>query len=171
MKLISDEYRKLNKELHLSPKKYGQRGHRHLGVVKSLRKKYKCKTVLDYGCGQGDLSRKAWFAVQNYDPAVDEYSQLPAPADLVVCTDVLEHIEPELLDNVLSHLQELAVKVGYFVIATRYDTSKTLPDGSNPHKIVRKAEWWQKKLSEYFESDLKHETKGECTILCTPLKQ
>jgi 2-polyprenyl-3-methyl-5-hydroxy-6-metoxy-1,4-benzoquinol methylase len=167
-KLISDTYRQQNALLHKSKTKYGQRGHRHLKIVSKLRKKYKCTSVLDYGCGTGDLSKKAPYWVSNYDPAIDEYSKLPEPADLIVCTDVMEHIEPELLDNVMGHLKELTQKFAYFVIATRPDTSKTLPDGSNPHKIVNDAKWWVNKLSEYFcveDIDIK---KGEVIILCTP---
>lgn len=166
MKLISEKYRNQNHLLHESPTKYGQRGHRHLNIVSKLRSAYECSSVLDYGCGKGDLSNHADFDVQNYDPAIHEYSDLPGQADLVVCTDVLEHIEPEFLENVLAHLAFLTQKVAYIVIATRYDRSKTLPDGSNPHKIVESADWWREKIPfDVVEEEIK---EGEVYFTCVP---
>ena len=169
MKLISDEYRKQNELLHKSRTKYGQRGHRHIPVITEIIEDHDCATVLDYGCGTGELVKKAPFEVNSYDPAISRYAQLPKPADLVVCTDVLEHIEPELLDNVLKHLKDLTLKVGYFVIATRPDTSKSLPDGSNPHKIIQKPHWWKSVLSNYFTVYQFRAKIGECE--CIVLKR
>ncbi|MDR9419449.1 methyltransferase domain-containing protein [Gracilimonas sp.] len=167
MKLISDEYKEQNRLLHESKTKFGQRGHRHLNQVRKLYKEYKCSSIIDYGCGKADLSKACRVKVQNYDPGIPEYDIDPDSADLVVCTDVLEHIEPELLDNVLSHLQELTLKVGWFVIATRYDRSKTLPDGSNPHRVVKPGKWWKAKLSNYFTIEQFLDGGGEayCTLL------
>lgn len=169
MKLISDEYREQNQLLHQSRNKFGQRGHRHLPAITELIERHNCASVLDYGCGTGELAKKAPFDVINYDPAISRYSNMPNSADLVVCTDVLEHVEPDLLDNVLKHLQGLTCKVGYFVIATRPDTSKTLPDGSNPHKIIEKPHWWKSVLSNYFIIEQFRAKIGECE--CIVLKR
>jgi hypothetical protein len=95
--------------------------------------------VLDYGCGKGTLDLPG---IRRYDPAVPEYSKLPDPAHLVVCTDVMEHIEPEYVGNTILHIYSLTKRVAYFQIATRKDKSKNLPDGTNPHKTIRKAGWW-----------------------------
>lgn len=167
MKLITEKYRELNQQLHESKHKYGQRGHRHLDKLKLIKGAYDCSTVLDYGCGTATLARHASFTVKNYDPAIPQYSSMPDPADLVVCTDVLEHIECDLLDNVLSHLQDLTLKVGFFVVATRPDTSKTLPDGTNPHKIIESPGWWTTKLSEYFTIESAEGKGGEVEIIVT----
>ena len=48
-----------------------------------------------------------------YDPAFPEYGE-PRGADLVCCIDVLEHIEPDLLDNVLDDLARITLKHGFF---------------------------------------------------------
>ena len=169
MKLISDYYRKQNEQLHQTHKDYGQKGHRHLTVIKHLRDRYKCKTVLDYGCGGGKLAKNAPFKVINYDPAIPEYSKLPIPADMVVCTDVLEHIEPELLDNVLDHIAGLTRGVAYFVIATRKDRTKLLPDGTNPHKIVKEPSFWRDQLAKRFKIVRVTPKRGEVEVICEPL--
>lgn len=150
--LISDEYRQLNYELHNSPVKYGsfndRRADFHVNKVKGLVKKYSCTSILDYGCGKGDLSKI--IPCTNYDPCIPKFSIIPEPHDLIVCTDVLEHIEPEKLNNVLSHIHSLMIQCGYFIIATRPDRSKKLPDGSNPHRIIENHKWWVDQLNKYF---------------------
>jgi hypothetical protein len=80
-------------------------------------------------------------------PPFHRVAALPGFADLVVCTDVLEHVEPELLDTVLRHLRSLARKAVFVVIATR-PSNKTLSDGRNAHLIVETAEWWIAHLIE-----------------------
>ena len=170
MKLISEYYKRQNRLLHESGEKYGQRGVRHLNKVVQLKRQYECETILDYGCGSGTLGNKL-DGVQNYDPGVPEFDIVPEPADLVVCTDVLEHIEPDLLDNVLKHLHILTNKCAFFSIATRYDSSKLLPDGTNPHKIVQPVAWWAKILTDYFTVEQSKMRIGEVEFVCTPLSR
>lgn len=148
MDLITETYRGLNAELHRRNHRYGIGGSQHWRKIVPLLKVYKIKTILDYGCGKGTLSKV--IHCTNYDPCVPEFNHEPVPHDLVVCTDVLEHIEPELLENVLTHIHSLTLKLGYFSIANRRDKSKNLPDGSNPHRIIESAEWWEERLKPYF---------------------
>ena len=84
-----------------------------------------------------------------YDPAFPEYG-LAQPADLVCCIDVLEHIEPELIKNVISHLSSLVLQFGFFTIHTGA-AKKTLPDGRNAHLIQKPSSWWLSLLIQYFE--------------------
>jgi hypothetical protein len=152
--LISEEYLRLNAELHRSPAKYGHRGKNHLAAVVGLWEQFEIRSTLDYGCGKAKLRdairESTGRQIACYDPAIPEFSELPKPADLVVCTDVLEHVEPDLIDNVLDHLQTLVKKVGFFVISLKLDETKTLPDGTNPHRLVRSPKWWTEKLSARF---------------------
>jgi hypothetical protein len=69
---------------------------------------------------------------------------------MVVCTDVLEHIEPEHLDAVLRHVCSLAKKAVFLQIATR-PAKKCLPDGRNAHLTVQSAEWWLAKIPARIE--------------------
>lgn len=151
MHLISETYRALQTDLH-SRFNYGHGGDAKecADLVRSL----KPHTVLDYGCGQGHLKRLlvTEFSVEEYDPAIDGKDEEPSRADVVVCADVLEHIEPDLLGNVLLHLYALTRKRLILVIATR-PSSKIMADGRSAHLIVENADWWRAKLSGLFEFD------------------
>ena len=110
--------------------------------------------LLDYGCGHNlslreTLKPERAFKYQCYDPGVPEYAEAPVPAQMVVCIDVLEHIEPELLDNVLDHLEELTEEVLFATVHTG-PAGKVLPDGRNAHLIQQPAEWWLPKFMERF---------------------
>jgi hypothetical protein len=169
-KLISEEYRKLNQQLHKEREDYGSRQRLDMyDDVLSLMALHDCRTVLDYGCGKATMS-KFINGVTNYDPCIKEYSAPATPHDLIVCADVLEHIEPELLDHVLADIISNANKAIYLVIATRTDTTKTLPDGRNPHLIVEPGSWWLRKIKALLPSwkinALIDPTKGEVKIKC-----
>ena len=154
--MISAEYRALNELLHQSDPAYGSgSGAKYGEFVLEAMRRTGSTTVLDYGCGKGSLKRALGAFVANYDPAVPEWSEMPSPADLVVCTDVLEHVEPEQLVAVLSHIRGLALRAVFFVIACR-EARKTLADGRNAHLIVEPPEWWAELLSEQFKPMVRH---------------
>lgn len=87
--------------------------------------------------------------VQCYDPGVPEYEEMPEPAEMVVCIDVLEHIEPDLIDDVLDHLESLTEKV-LFATVHMLPAGKILPDGRNAHLIQKPPAWWLPKFLERF---------------------
>ena len=128
--LISEEYRKLNHDLHLSDDGYGKTLPKFVKLIKPLVRPG--DTVLNYGCGKSMLTCGAINRVTNYDPAIPGLDAPPEPADVVICTDVLEHVEPECLDEVLDHLQTLTRRDAFFTVAT-VPSSKTLADGRNTH--------------------------------------
>ena len=142
--LISEEYRELNRQLHEHNHGYGG-GNKWAEFIGEFAE----GTVLDYGCGKGHLSKLLpHLNIIEYDPAIPGKDELPEPADTVVCNDVLEHVEPEYLDNVLNHLVSLTKKNLLLVIACR-PGNKFLPDGSRAHRIIKSEEWWEKKLAQY----------------------
>ena len=142
--MISEEYRRMNQVLHENPA-YGNSATRWVPYISYMRG----NTVLDYGCGKGKIARKANFPIDEYDPAIPGKDTLPEPHQCVICTDVMEHIEPEYLDAVLEHIQSLMLEAGFFVISTKA-AKKVLPDGRNAHLIIKPAVWWMDKLSDYF---------------------
>lgn len=154
--LISPAYVGEQKTLHALPQGYGGKGRKWAPTVRYLVEHYRASSVLDYGCGQGSLVAALMndqgesgllssVRFAEYDPAIPGKDQPPTFADLVVCTDVLEHVEPERLDAVLTHLRQLARKAVFLVVAL--DTAnKTLSDGRNAHLIQQPAEWWRAKV-------------------------
>lgn len=142
VRLISDDYREQNRQLH-GNRDYGTSGQKYRDIAI----RYREGTALDYGCGKATL---ALPDMALYDPAIKGLDAPPEPADFVACTDVLEHVEPEFLDNVLDDLRRVTRKVLLVAVST-VPAKKALPDGRNAHLIVRPMEWWAKKLAERFE--------------------
>lgn len=160
--LASEEYRKQLQEKHATIA-WGKHGHSHAPEVQEFIQRLGAKSVLDYGCGRATIGKAlSGVKVQEYDPGVPGKDHLPKPADMIVCTDVLEHIEPHLLDNVLRHIYLLARRGAYFVIATRL-ARELLPDGRNAHLIVQPPEWWLEKLRQHGWINIRtEERKGFC---------
>jgi hypothetical protein len=145
--LITEEYRKLNEQLHNSNDGYGRSGHKWADAVRQILAQTKGTSVLDYGCGKKTLQEALGFEIANYDPAVPGLDAPPDPADVVACTDVLEHIEPECLDEVLRDLNRCTKEVILLVVATR-PAKKTLADGRNAHLIQRPINWWLEQIGK-----------------------
>jgi 2-polyprenyl-3-methyl-5-hydroxy-6-metoxy-1,4-benzoquinol methylase len=125
-------------------------GKAYIPLMTNIYLEYECDDILDYGCGKGQIAKfRPTLPIKNYDPAIPEFSSDPEPADLVICLDVMEHIEPECLDNVLEHLRKLIKKVGLISVSTRL-AKKHLPDGRNAHLIVEEPEWWLPKFLKHF---------------------
>lgn len=161
--LISRYYRNQLIELHGEDKSWGTTGGEYfLDVMKAVEEDG-CKSVLDYGCGKGYLIALIRDAMasepprvpeglvrcEGYDPAVQEYAELPAPADMVISTDVFEHIEPQNLETVLEHIAAAMIISGFFVIASN-PAKAILPDGRNAHLIQEGEEFWKEKLQAVF---------------------
>ncbi len=148
--MITPEYLEEQKRLHAQG--YGGKGDRWARIVFGLASNFDCRQVLDYGAGQGTLALALEappfrLKTRNYDPAIERWSGRPAPADLVVCTDVLEHVEPEHLEAVLDDLTGLARKALFLVVSTR-ECSKWLTDGRNAHISVHPPTWWRAALGQ-----------------------
>ena len=165
--LISNEYKKLLIEQH-EDRYWGGTGRQHADDIREWAAECNCNTALDYGSSNHRDCLKRHFhytypgelLFYEYDPAVESKSGLPLPQDIIVCTDVLEHIEPELLDNVLEHMRDCMLKCGYFVIST-IKAVQVLSDGRNAHLIVEDKEWWKAKLEEYFSVESMTWTRNE----------
>ena len=69
---------------------------------------------------------------------------------MLVCLDVLEHIEPELLDSVLDDMKSLMLEIGFFSVHTG-PAKKFLSDGRNAHLIQEPPSWWLPKIESRFE--------------------
>ena len=126
--------------------------------------------IVDFGCGTGrggqkiaNLTRCEVQLVDFAENCRDEGNNLPfTVADLTkpigvsgnigYCTDVMEHILPEDVSDVIRNIMD-CVDSCYFKIAL-FDDSMGKLIGHPLHLSVFPSEWWQSKFSEY---DIKYE--------------
>lgn len=156
--LISESYKKQQEHLHETTT-YGTASIEKAPVVAKIMNNLGVTKLLDYGSSklcnlaktinEGRLVDHA-FTYIPYDPAVERFSERPEPTEMVACIDVLEHIEPDLLDNVLNDLERVTEVVGFFSVHCG-PASKVLQDGRNAHLIQKPPEWWLPKIIERFE--------------------
>lgn len=154
--LISDEALAEETALGMRPDGYGGKGNRWAAAVIWVASRFGCGSVLDYGCGEGKLRARLLedaprLDVREYDPRIPGKQDRARVsfADLVVCTDVLEHVEPEKIGNVLRDIDTLARRAVFLVVCLR-PSNKRLSDGvTNAHRLVRSKAWWEAKLSEH----------------------
>lgn len=110
--------------------------------------------LLDYGSGKGyqylrDRMHMEWGGALPwcYDPGVMQLGQRPDKQfHGVFCLDVMEHIEPEDLSDVIRDcVQYVDGQPGsfvYFHTCCRM-ASKHFPDGRNLHRTVMPSDWWE----------------------------
>jgi hypothetical protein len=154
MLTITEDYRKMQQKLHKNPH-YGVASISFAPLVAKVINAYKIKTLSDYGAGKQNL-KKALISnnvhleeYYPYDPAFPEYGA-PSSADLVCCIDVLEHIEPDLIDNVISELSKIVTHIGFISIHMG-PAGKFLEDGRNAHLIQKPTSWWLGKFIFHFD--------------------
>jgi hypothetical protein len=151
--LISEDYKAQQRELHQN-EYYGTASVSYAPLVTNLINQLQIDEMLDYGAGKGRLAESIKpdrkLLIELYDPAQPDWSDTPSPRQFVTCIDVLEHIEPELLNNVLNDLQRVTKQYGFFTIHTG-PAVKVLNDGRNAHLIQEDFRWWLPKLWSRFD--------------------
>lgn len=162
--IISEEYVEQNRELHDSTPEYGISGSKRANEVRKLIEATNASTILDYGCGKGTLAKALSFPIWEYDPAIPGKDKPPRAADLVVCTDVMEHVEPQYLESFLLDLARCTRKVCYAVIHTGA-SMRNLPDGRNTHLIQQPANWWKGQLERHFKVAMLKEVGVELHVI------
>lgn len=165
--LITPQYQQLQETFHVQRPDYGCSSSRHVDFILDLAAKLNTRDILDYGCGKAHLQKGIPYPIQNYDPCIPEYAKRPSCARIVVCTDVLEHIEHDCLDAVLDDLRRLTGEVLFLNVACR-PAAKFLPDGRNAHLIQETPTWWMRKLLPLFDLASFQVGKGEFTTIMTP---
>ena len=164
MKTISEEYVLQLAQLHNEKASFGDA--KGLKQTEKWIRKYSPKSIIDYGCGKGGVTlalQEAYpdMTVQGYDPGNSNFNTRPEGTfDMLVSSDVLEHIEPVFLENVLKHMNELFTKVAFLIIATS-PAKKFLPDGRNAHLIVENPGWWKPLIEKHINGKIVHHEFAE----------
>lgn len=147
---IASEYRRM----HDAKKFNGDSLGMHIPEIRKLIKQHDCKTILDYGCGKAKIHKKEKLGeVTLYDPYYEPYSKKPdGTYDMVICTDVMEHIPLDDVSNVICDLAGYANKVLFLAICTK-PAKKSFSNGENVHLTVKSQPWWEGMFRHEF---LKH---------------
>ena len=156
--MFTEKYRLLNKQLHESNADYGTAIKSKINLITDIIDNQHIHSVLDYGCGKGLLKKlllekygdnKLW--INEYDIAFEQKLSR-SPSDLVVCSDVMEHVETEYTKAVLEDIEHHTQRYALFVISTK-QSDKNLPDGRNAHINIKSTKDWAELLNQYFEID------------------
>ena len=145
---ISDQQLALNKELHQLNPAFGNRNQAS-GMaaqlplaVHRMHEMGLCSSVLDYGTGKGMLVERLRselpenISVDGYDPAVKKWStKSNSSYDILLCLDVLEHVEVNTIDSVIEDISSMTRHFCYIVIDLQ-PAVKKLSNGRNAHILL-----------------------------------
>lgn len=149
--LITDKYQEVLRQTRRESGAWGTTGGKYADDVRALLQLEPYTDILDYGAGHGALAAELTeFEVTEYDPAILGKEHGNQPRSFVTCFDVLEHIEPDLLEAVLLDLKRCLLDKGYFIVSCR-KAKKVLADGRNAHLIVETPRWWSKQIKRHFD--------------------
>ena len=172
--LVTPEYKEILEKEHKRDRAWGSTGASKAGKIVRLASAKGIKSILDYGCGKGALKahmsqQHPEYIISEYDPGIPGKDTPPEPTDMVVCVDVLEHIEHECVDAVIDDLKRLTVKL-LMVDICSHPAGKILLDGRNAHLIQEHGDWWVEKFSKYFDFEAKAAFPGGLYAAMIPKK-
>jgi len=162
--MISENLKKTYTDIHAKTA-FGKRA-KIPPYLKTFIKDKSPDSILDFGCGKGNLVKVLNdtykdIAVHGYDPANPEFDKVVPNVDLIVSTDVLEHVEPEHIEDTIEMLS-LKGKFYYHLISCA-PAKLILPDGRNAHLIQEGPTWWRQKFEKFgyeiLQEDYKEFTK------------
>ena len=150
--LISKEYKEKIVAFHKKRGWGGPISNNVPSIIYTYMALSQANSILDYGAGSGLFKEKmdnqypnAKFNIHEYEPGIIGKDDDPPICDATVCLDVLEHIEPDKIDNVLQHIYDKTNKWAYIIICCT-PSRKTFPDGQNLHILQRESNWWLEKF-------------------------
>jgi len=116
-------------------------------------------SLLDFGCGKpifyNPSPYKKELEIYLYDPYYYKFRTAQSKKyDLVIATDVMEHIEKNNVNNVIQKITSYAKKAIYLSICTR-PAKKKLPDGRNAHINIMNNLQWIKIIKKHKKKDFK----------------
>ena len=128
-------------------------------------------TILDFGCGgsvhwhmdvpiRGKRTQSAteYFGKKlrgfyRYDPAHPLYDIKPTGKyDIIMCTEVLEHIPMDEMHDILTEIASYLVDDGVVILTIPKGlSSNAFPDGENTHCTLMSTKEWHDLLDKYFK--------------------
>ena len=165
MHLFTKDYYEDGVRKHISGyENYKWEPTRSIPEALDIQKEFTFKTCVDYGCAKGFLVNAlriigidaygediSEYAVENCHPNVREYVSLPTDKyyDLLICKDVLEHVEEEDLPEVLQFLKKKSNQFFFVVPVGDEDRFRIREYEVDITHVTKKNEEWWIKLFEY----------------------
>lgn len=166
--MISETYRQQLYQYRGINKDWGQTVKTKVFDIECFATDNACRTMLDFGSGAGILSQKLKekFNITEYDVGIVGKNILPDDNfDITVCVDVMEHVEPNYINQTLDWIRLHTSKVAFFTICC-IPSKGHFANGSNLHKTVCPPEYWLGKLSSRFSHVIYHGNSNAITIKC-----
>lgn len=166
------DYIKQYELLYKRKKNYGKTSIKLYDMLKKIINDLNISSVLDYGCGKSKLldliKKNKKIKIYRYDPAIKKYSKLTKnKTDLVICTDVLQHVPLYDLDKVLKEIKSKGIYILFYIKCTNHKTK--LPNKTYANCTVYDKKWWLEKLSNYYD-DIKEIKISDLTSVCFIMK-
>lgn len=166
------DYIKQYELLYKIKKNYGKTSIKLYDMLKKIINDLNISSILDYGCGKSKLldliKKNSKIKIFKYDPAIKKYSTLTKnKTDLVICTDVLQHVPLYDLDRVLKEIKSKGIYILFYIKCTNHKTK--LPNGTYANCTVYDKKWWLEKLSTYFYN-IKEIKISDLTSVCFIMK-
>lgn len=172
---ISQAHRERLRDLHRRDPNFGVIGHRWADRLWRYMLAVDARTLLDYGAGRSGLAaavkaKPGVIETHEYEPAFGHLE--PSPHDFVSCIDVMEHVEKDQVDAVLTDIRRCARKGALITISLRNASQKKRAT----HPMVKPREWWLQTIGIAFAGPYKIEevpildvskAKSEIAILIT----
>jgi len=165
MHLFTKDYYEDGVRKHISGyENYKWEPTRSIPEALDIQKEFTFKTCVDYGCAKGFLVNAlriigidaygediSEYAVENCHLNVREYVSLPTDKyyDLLICKDVLEHVEEEDLPKVLQFLKKKSNQFFFVVPLGDEDRFRIREYEVDITHVTKKNEEWWIKLFEY----------------------
>lgn len=166
------DYIKQYELLYKIKKNYGKTSIKLYDMLEKIINDLNILSVLDYGCGKSKLldliKKNKKIKIYRYDPAIKKYSKLTKnKTDLVICTDVLQHVPLYDLDRVLKEIKSKGIYILFYIKYTNHKTK--LPNKTYANCTVYDKKWWLEKLSNYYD-DIKEIKISDLTSVCFIMK-
>jgi len=138
-------------------------------------------SLIDYGCGTGRalIHFRDWgLEVTGVDIAANcmeawlpfvracLWELPPVSSDWAYCTDVMEHIPENRVDDVLHGIRSRTAKGAFFQIAMRPDASGPLIIGEQLHLTIKPIEWWKRRLEKHWPEVHMEDLTTRCLAVC-----
>ncbi len=156
--MISDDYKKQIRQTREGWADWGSSAAKNQSpFLRYVNRDKNIHDILDFGAGTGSFGKfvrdaqaggilRKDVTVHEYDPSVEFISKLPERRfDLIVSNDVMEHVEPEYVDETIKW--QLAHSWRQYHHIDCNETRDRLPDGRDVHLTVRPPHWWLEKYT------------------------